>query len=372
MRSPHRLVVTLVIAVAVMTGSAVTVAAPASAEPPRETWLDNTDYLRDTRTSKMTVDGTRYCVITTYSSTLRYRALIQRQPGMAGNPDIYRGWLVNVRQEQPRAVVTFYDSNCRHRMTVDKVVMTQAHRAYSCTYNPQLSVGFPWTVGVGFWPTCGSVTRAAASTTFDQRSSRFDQLYSSASIRYGNQFVWESRGAPPANPRQPSECYGASLGIDVIRRSSSNRIEVDRARFCPSVFWPGAPLTPFSVELDRYYSEGLGRPIDAEGRAYWLGVVRTPCTLKGARDTGWGILAASDEMVTNLKVQSWELQGGQWENRAIRRVFRALLGRDPEPGAYTYWSAQMNNWNPRDISKVVHGVIFSVEYENRVRSLGCR
>lgn len=70
-------------------------------------------------------------------------------------------------------------------------------------------------------------------------------------------------------------------------------------------------------------------------------------------------------------MQSWELPGGTWENRAVRRVFRALLNRDPEPGAYTYWNAQMDNWNPRDVTKVVYGVIFSAEYQGRVRSFGC-
>lgn len=64
--------------------------------------------------------------------------MILRQPAPAGNPDIYRGWLGNVRTENHRTVVSFFAPTCQTRSTISGITLMQAARAYSCSYNPQL------------------------------------------------------------------------------------------------------------------------------------------------------------------------------------------------------------------------------------------
>jgi hypothetical protein len=47
------------------------------------------------------------------------------------------------------------------------MIMSQAWAGYSCSFNPSVSFGFPFAVGVGGWPSCGNRERAVYSFDAD-------------------------------------------------------------------------------------------------------------------------------------------------------------------------------------------------------------
>jgi hypothetical protein len=70
------------------------------------------------------------------------------------------------------AKVTAYDGgSCIGPKTLTSISMSQHWAGYSCSFNPTLSVSAPFGLSFGGWPSCGSRTLAAHSTSYGLDSS---------------------------------------------------------------------------------------------------------------------------------------------------------------------------------------------------------
>jgi hypothetical protein len=82
-----------------------------------------------------------------------------------GNPE----WHWNdVTLENPELLATVYalkSGACSTTLVnhTTRMEMSQAWSGYSCSFNPSVSFGFPFSVGIGGWPSCGNRERAVWS-----------------------------------------------------------------------------------------------------------------------------------------------------------------------------------------------------------------
>ncbi|XBB68633.1 hypothetical protein ABFU82_04780 [Nocardioides sp. WV_118_6] len=110
-------------------------------------------------------------------------------------------------------------------------------RAYSCSWNPQITVGAPWSLGLGFWPSCGN--KNLASWGFDVKragshhlaTNMADTVKFPGAQEQGNWFT-------SPQTRLKWSCYGASARITVSVRGASNVMETPRIKICPG--WGGS------------------------------------------------------------------------------------------------------------------------------------
>ncbi len=128
--------------------------------------------------------------------------------------------------------------------------------------------------------------------------------------------------------------------------------------------WQARPVNYREVELVRYYNAGLLRQPDQGGWDYWRVNL---CPASQLTWTARNILGSA-EMVQVIGARSWELPGGLWKARAVRRVYTALLNRPADAGGLSYWMSRMNNYRPDDIRIVVDGIANSPEFTSRATS----
>ncbi len=101
--------------------------------------------------------------------------------------------------------------------------------------------------------------------------------------------------------------------------------------------------------IKKAYREVLDRPADPKGLRYYRGLVI---------DQGW-----SDRMVRNHLRDSDEYRG-ETVDRIIRRAYRDILNRDPDPSGLATYRSLMNrrNWTERQVRDQLRN---SAEYRNQ-------
>jgi hypothetical protein len=91
------------------------------------------------------------------------------------------------------------------------MIMSQAWSGYGCSFNPSVSFGLPWAVGVGFWPSCGDRTRAVYS--FDAIVTHDNYVENNS----GNQPLGDFDAGLDTGP-----CYGVYIAAEAYVGSVSD------------------------------------------------------------------------------------------------------------------------------------------------------
>jgi hypothetical protein len=180
-------------------------------------------------TDPYTVSGARYiadlqaCVRYSVSGTVTYTSERVRNP--AGPGYFYRIRKITFVAPKTSATMYRYDpgnhSCTTRKLTVSKLRVSQAISGYACSFNPQVSVGFPFAVGVGFWPSCGD-RRAARYSGSVARNSTIKQSNQDSRIRFGDQVRSSAR----------PQCYGAAINFKVTSGSTVATAASGRMRVC--------------------------------------------------------------------------------------------------------------------------------------------
>ena len=89
-------------------------------------------------------------------------------------------------------------------------------------------------------------------------------------------------------------------------------------------------------QIDGLYQQALGRPADAEGRAYWRALLRSGTPLSAVMVE----VFASDER--------WARSGGT-ATGYVTGLYRTLLHRDPDAAGLRHWSAVLAAGAPRRV-----------------------
>jgi hypothetical protein len=100
--------------------------------------------------------------------------------------------------------------------------------------------------------------------------------------------------------------------------------------------------------INQLYEQYLGRPADAGGLNYWLGVWAAN---QGPEMVQAGIIGSQEYYQTaGGTPQAW-----------VTRLYQNLFNRNPDPGGLAYWSNYVAT-NPASLSSVVLGFVTSDEY----------
>jgi hypothetical protein len=91
----------------------------------------------------------------------------------------------------------------------------QAWTGYSCSYNPSLSVAFPWSVGVSFWPTCGDRNQAEYHHRYSGTYTFYEQFNSGDPSSFGDYDSVIPIGGKPKPPCLGLYVYGTAYEKNV-------------------------------------------------------------------------------------------------------------------------------------------------------------
>ncbi|MBM3684912.1 MAG: DUF4214 domain-containing protein [Actinobacteria bacterium] len=136
---------------------------------------------------------------------------------------------------------------------------------------------------------------------------------------------------------------------NALRTAISQRGRYDAAlELAQSDAWAG-------VMVDGLYQDALGRSADDDGRAYWVGQLRSGLRVETAAIYFYG----SEEY--------YERSGGP--TPYVTSLYQQLLGRAPDPSGLQFWSGLLSSGSS-DPAGIVSGFYASIESRlNRVRDL---
>ncbi|UUW87663.1 hypothetical protein [Pimelobacter simplex] len=215
--------------------------APPAAADRRTTYVH--DYIQGFGTSgSYVMSGPSFCVRWRVGGVMRYRATVVKEVRSTTAPGtVAWGYSVsNVRLSTNQVEVNTYaarNGKCTTtRKKYSKLTLQEKMRGYSCSFSPQLSVGLPWSVAVGFWPSCGSRDLATMSATTEDDSSRFTMTSGAVVVSYKGK---QDKGwYPSARSNLKWSCYGANARITVQTARASNNFDTPRIAICPG--WNGS------------------------------------------------------------------------------------------------------------------------------------
>lgn len=125
------------------------------------------------------------------------------RPGAAGRVPIWE-WRDQKVLDPTITAEVHHDSDgsCTGPATLIKLTMGQFWAGHACTFNPSLSVSFPWGVSLGAWPSCGPRKQAGFSTTYNTTDSAYTQHNSGSPVGFADYNA-------PLIPDQPihKPCY---------------------------------------------------------------------------------------------------------------------------------------------------------------------
>ncbi len=112
---------------------------------------------------------------------------------------VYYYLWTNQTLKSPELTLTVERSSCSGSKTTTKVDIGQHWTGYSCSFNPSISVAYPWAVSISGWPSCGNRNQAEYSTGYG-KGSVYHQYNTGSPSSFGN---YDSRVATFNYP-----CYG--------------------------------------------------------------------------------------------------------------------------------------------------------------------
>jgi hypothetical protein len=110
-------------------------------------------------------------------------------------------------------VHSYHDGSCtKAAKKTTKMEMGQSWSGYACSFNPSLSVGIPWALGIGFWPSCGSRDQGHFHTIYPVTSSSYTQGNTGNKASFGD---YSSQA--PTGP-----CYGVYVWGSAFEGATSD------------------------------------------------------------------------------------------------------------------------------------------------------
>lgn len=110
---------------------------------------------------------------------------------------------------------------------VSQLEMTQYWSGYGCSFNPSISLGAPFSVGIGFWPNCGNRNLAKYFSSYPSSGSNYKQYDSGSPGGFG-EYISNSPQYPP--------CYGVYVSSTAWEHNTSDHFTAQSAqRVCLTV-----------------------------------------------------------------------------------------------------------------------------------------
>jgi hypothetical protein len=139
----------------------------------------------------------RRCVVFTASGNITYK--VYDVGSYAASSYVWEKQKLN--SPKITAHVEFYrNRKCGAKAKVTKLELGQHWTGYACSFNPSISVSYPWGISVGAWPSCGNRNQATYDTTYATRSTNYAQNNTGSPTAFGNYYDPEDANPPP--------CYG--------------------------------------------------------------------------------------------------------------------------------------------------------------------
>ncbi|WP_433018272.1 hypothetical protein [Kribbella sp. CA-294648] len=173
------------------------------------------------------------CLKYSVTGTMTYKAV--RYGPIEGYIDYH---LENLQVTAPKLTVTAYryDSashGCTRKSTTWlKLQVQHAYKGYGCSFNPSISVQFPFAVGVGFWPSCGEKKLGQWTSDYGA-AGNWTQYNSSARIHFAQQSWYQSQTSPLPKP----SCYGVMVRYHVYVRGIDDTKDTGQFAICPTPEW---------------------------------------------------------------------------------------------------------------------------------------
>lgn len=129
----------------------------------------------------------------------------------------------------PKIALRLYKSCAKgvykHRLKMATADVDQAWYYHTCSANPSIGVGAPWSVGVSVTPTCGNKNAAHRSTRYPHAAFAFIQYNSSTKA------VWHKK-FDTAVPVKNVLCLHGAAQLTVYRGGKSDSVDLDLGRVC--------------------------------------------------------------------------------------------------------------------------------------------
>ena len=169
----------------------------------------NTDYY--TASSMRFVSNLQACVSYSVSGKITYTSEKLANPTGPGN--YYRIRKITFIAPKTTATMYRYDPGnhacTKKKLTLAKFKVSQAITGYDCSYNPQVSVSFPFSVGVGFWPSCK-----------DRRAGRYSGAVSKKHTIIQSNQDSRIKFVDQVNTSAKPRCYGAAVNFKLTYGST--------------------------------------------------------------------------------------------------------------------------------------------------------
>lgn len=136
------------------------------------------------------------CMFLTATGTVSYKLYL-----LAGVENQSYEWTDQIIHAPRLTANIHYFSNgsCSGPSTLSKLTLGQAWAGYSCSFNPQVSISYPFGLSLGAWPSCHSRNQASDESTFDTTSAFYEQATTRSPVDYGNYSATKTKYHP---------CYG--------------------------------------------------------------------------------------------------------------------------------------------------------------------
>jgi hypothetical protein len=113
-----------------------------------------------------------------------------------------------------------------------KLNVQHAYKGYGCSFNPSISVQVPFSVGVGFWPSCGNKKLGQWSSSYGP-ARNWTQYNSSARVKFAEQSWYQSQ----ISPRPKPSCYAVMVRYHVYMRGVDDTKDTGQFAICPTPEW---------------------------------------------------------------------------------------------------------------------------------------
>jgi hypothetical protein len=168
------------------------------------------------------------CVIFTATGTATYTVTFE--PGRQFGTFTWSKQTLN--DPALTAVIHHYaGGTCKGSATATGLEMGQSWTGWSCSYNPSLSVSFPWALSFGFWPSCGQRDQADRHHRYTGTYSSYKMYNSGDEASFGNYTV---EVLPHNKPTPP--CYGMYVTGTPYERNASDSYASSAQELCLSKY----------------------------------------------------------------------------------------------------------------------------------------
>ncbi len=163
--------------------------------------------------------GVSRCVVYKVSGHIGYNTVLV-------SPKQNLGKWTNITLINPvlTASVTSYNgSTCGSAANLNAITLEQSWSGYACSFNPSISFGAPWSVGVSFWPSCGNRNLADHNYSNNSTSSHYSQGNTGSNSHFGD-FTGDALNSKP--------CYGVFVDSSITVGSNGDNFTSSAKEVC--------------------------------------------------------------------------------------------------------------------------------------------